>query len=129
MNDEFIVHRSAFIDSLKALALRPRITPGVPLSVISKQPSKYAASLICSACFVNNYDLNRIDPFGTDFLPQNDRRSSVKFSGSAMCVSTLGRALRDDSSYNAVAQCCISRPRAGVGNSHIHIDEKVTQTR
>jgi len=34
MNDEqFIIHRFAFIVPLKALALRPRITPGVPLSV------------------------------------------------------------------------------------------------
>ena len=40
----------------KALALRPRITPGVPLSVTSKELSINPASLIFIVCFVNNYD-------------------------------------------------------------------------
>jgi hypothetical protein len=36
--------------------LRPRITPGVPLSVISKELVAYGPSLMFIVCFVNNYD-------------------------------------------------------------------------
>lgn len=44
--------------SRKAMALRPRITPGVPLSVISKELVAYGLSLMFIICFVNNYDSN-----------------------------------------------------------------------